>query len=207
MFIVFEGIDNSGKTTVIDYITNILRSSEYTVYRISFPIRTSLTGQLIDRYLKGKMVMRPSVISKLFYYNRLEYQDMLADLINAYDFVLCDRYIYSGICYTKLSYLDTLESLIKRESNLIIPDIVFHLDVDPYTANNRKYDTNDVTERLDKQIEVYNAYHRLYRSDLFKMIKPKILLYKVDSYNTNTTIDNIMDVINLILQSTASSNH
>jgi len=207
MFIVFEGIDNSGKTTVLDYIASILRSSGYSVYRISFPIRTSLTGQLIDRYLKGEIDIRPSVITNLFYYNRIEHQDKLAELIDTYDFVLCDRYIYSGICYTKLSYVNTLESLIKRESNLIIPDIVFHLDVDPYTARNRKYNTSDVTERLDKQIEVYNAYNKLYRSDLFKLIKPRLLLSRIDSYNTHMTIDSVMDVINLILRSTMSPNH
>lgn len=72
-FIVFEGLDRSGKTTASKLIYDKI-SSQRPAELISFPNRTSLIGKLINDYLTNKTVtLPPQAIHLLFSANRWEF--------------------------------------------------------------------------------------------------------------------------------------
>ena len=52
-FIVFEGINGSGKTTIINILINYLEDHSIKYKYIKFPNRKTETGKIIDDFLKN----------------------------------------------------------------------------------------------------------------------------------------------------------
>lgn len=151
-FIVFEGCDGAGKTTIINRLLEILSNSA----RMAFPqCESSFTINTIRNNLQcGIIDSRASHL--LFTANRWEGMENLHSKLQTYDYVLVDRYKYSGIAYSvanglQLSWCQTVES------GLPDPDHVIFLDVKPSRSLSRCART-DVTETLEMQKKVYGAY-------------------------------------------------
>ena len=53
-FIVFEGINGSGKTTIINNLINYYTNKNIKYQYIKFPDRTSNSGKIIDKFLKNQ---------------------------------------------------------------------------------------------------------------------------------------------------------
>ena len=68
-FIVFEGLDRSGKTTASRHLAQLLEKSS-PVKLISFPNRTSPIGKLINDYLSKGISLEPKLLHLLFSANR-----------------------------------------------------------------------------------------------------------------------------------------
>jgi dTMP kinase len=170
MFIVFEGIDRSGKTTQLELTKRYLETCKNSsVVEWSFPNRNSITGQICDRYLRREIELDAHTIHLLFSANRWERQQELSQLLAEGNIVLCSRYSYSGIAYSKANGLpyDWLKSI---ENGLIEPDLIVYLDIDPVIASRRDCYGQ---ERYDK-IEFQNKV-RINYLDLFKN-NPRVLM-------------------------------
>jgi dTMP kinase len=74
LFLVFEGLDRSGKSTQSKRIADWLRSEKgSTVVQINFPNRGTTIGGLINSYLQSKSDLSDEAIHLLFSSNRWEY--------------------------------------------------------------------------------------------------------------------------------------
>lgn len=188
MFIVFEGIDRSGKTTQSKLLVSVLRNSEY----VRFPNRDSITGRVIDEYLKRSIEMNPQVNHLLFSANRWEtiseIEQKLAQGIN----IICDRYIYSGTAYSIAKGLDY--AWCKTcDDGLIEPDIVFYLDLSPGNAKMRGEYGSEVFENEEFQLLVQDAYYGCIIKDDWNMIDASKDVNTVH----NSILANILDKITL----------
>lgn len=72
LLICIEGLDRSGKTTQVTKLTDYFREMGQEAKMLKFPDRSTLVGQTIDDYLKGKKRMNDRVIHLLFSSNRWE---------------------------------------------------------------------------------------------------------------------------------------
>lgn len=66
LFLVFEGIDHSGKSTQCRRVAQELRNEGRTVLELRFPDRTTDIGKEIDLYLQNKADIDDRVIHTMF---------------------------------------------------------------------------------------------------------------------------------------------
>ena len=114
-FIVFEGLDHSGKSTQAKILTDYLIAKGIKAELISFPSifqqnidRTTEIGSVISRYLKSSLALSNECIHLLFSANRWEYKYCYKSKDSEYvktklmsgTYIIADRYAYSGVAYS-----------------------------------------------------------------------------------------------------------
>lgn len=163
-FIVFEGIDASGKGTISKMLAEHLQAKLF-----SFPNYATPTGKLIKEYLQKKWwtvelyqesPKHPPVtqlnqerdaliFQALQAANRLELIQEIQDYLEDGHIVICDRYIVSGEVYGAAdglspSYLERLFAFLPQ------PDITFLLDIPVEESFRRRPDRNGDRYEEDK---------------------------------------------------------
>lgn len=169
LFVVFEGLDRSGKSTqsakLYEYFKNDLKLPSR---KLNFPDRTGKTGKLLNDYLKNSDDMSDEAVHLLFSMNRWERYGQLKDeLTNQGTNLICDRYAYSGAAYTAAKGID-FDWCLNADRGLIQPDLVFYIDIDKETIQERagfgeeRYEKVDFQEKVRQQ---YKQFADLYSQD------------------------------------------
>lgn len=97
--ITFEGIDGSGKTTVIQEVKKNLEEKGYSVIVISEPGTTSM-GEHLRTLIKSNVPRHPSTDLLLFLAARNDMvKQVLVPALTIYDYILMDRYVDSTLAY------------------------------------------------------------------------------------------------------------
>ena len=136
-FIVFEGIDGSGKSTHIRLLCSELSQQGHDVLRTSEPSRGRI-GRFIREYSKsGRGRLLPEVEALLFAADRFEHvRRVIEPALGRGRIVVSDRYVHSALAYqgAEGASLDWL-----REMNRFAPspDLCILLDVSPDTGLGR----------------------------------------------------------------------
>lgn len=186
-FIVFEGVDGSGKSTQIRLLADWLESENIEVVKTFEPghIREF---QVRDILLNSEKSLDP--IAELFLFLADRAQHVTSVIIPALEqgkYVLCDRYIYSTIAYqgskgfinaTRINYLNEIVT------SGLKPDLVLWFDIDAQSALSRKNQL-DKFEKINFLEKVRKSYNDQYSAEL---------------WNTNTIFSRIhaFDAINQI---------
>lgn len=153
--IVVEGGDRSGKSSQV-----VKLAKKISAVTLSFPNRASHTGQLINSYLKGSLVLNDQTIHLLFAANRWEAVEELKTLLKT-SHVILDRYSYSGIAYSVAKGMDQAwcES---TEVGLPKPDLVLFFQCDPEKAALRGQYGEEIYEKVDFQRRVLEVFKLLW---------------------------------------------
>ncbi|KAF0770835.1 thymidylate kinase [Aphis craccivora] len=159
-FIVIEGRDGIGKTTLVKNLETFLTSFDIPVSVISFPDRNLESGKLINDYLqKRRRVKFPPILHMLFSVNRIE---CAVENINIKSNVciIADRYTLSGYIYSMISAgKDFTESLRNCEkfTGIREPDITIILD-DP--TDQIRMGGPELYESIDMQTKVSEMFRK-----------------------------------------------
>ncbi len=188
LWIVFEGPDGVGKTTIIEKVATALREQGYRVYTTAEPTESKI-GNLIRTWLLKEKVEPPHVYALLFTADRYlhVYGDVLEKLQRGY-IVLQERYIESTIVYQSAMGLDCrwLEELNRY---LPQPDLTIVLDVDPEELVNR------ISKRY-KQREIFEIKEFLKKVRELYLIRSKLRNYiLIDASDIEKTYTLILDII------------
>jgi dTMP kinase len=194
--IVFEGIDNSGKTTQLNKVFNWLNDKKYKVVKFRDPGTTKL-GEEVRKILLHKEDIHIHKKSELFLFltarTQLIYEKVKPSLENGF-IVLLDRFTLSTFIYQGIINffdLDLIKQLNKFSTDEIEPDIMFIFDIDLDTYKNRisKIKKDKMENKYDKYFQDMIRYYRTSG----KQFGGKII-------NGNKSVDEVFNNIKDILQ-------
>ena len=145
MFISFEGLDGSGKTTHAQLLANFLRSKGKDVLLTREPGGTILGEQIREMLLSRGMSNR----SKTFLFSAARanhVEELIRPALKNNIIVICDRYIDSTVAYQGE---DDVELAIAYNSNAfssygIYPDLSFYLSISPEQSVTRSIEKDMV---------------------------------------------------------------
>jgi len=160
MFIVFEGLDQSGKQTQAERLRDWLKQGGRKARLVSFPDYGTSIGEEIARALQGERDYEPDVMQLLYVANRYERRLDLERWLGGGLVLVADRYVASSISYGEAQGLDPLW-LTEIQKFLPPATLTILLDIAPETAVRRKSVDRDRYERdLALQERVRASYHR-----------------------------------------------
>ena len=141
MFVTFEGIDGSGKTTQVELLRAALEAEGRTVVSTREPGGTEL-GERIRELLLDGPEMTPWSEAALFAAARSELvAHVIHPALEAGHDVLCDRYIDSSLAYQGIARglgVDRVLELNLEATRGLLPDRTFLLLLDPADADLRQ---------------------------------------------------------------------
>ena len=147
-FIVFEGLDGSGKSTQLERLEARLRALGRAVHRTAEPTGGDV-GRAIRRALSGAQPRSTAQLAALFLADRIAHNEEISAHLAAGEDVICDRYFYSSMAYQgPLTDPDWVADMNRNCPDIRKPDLCVFLDVDYRKCK----------ERLDAgrdQLEIY----------------------------------------------------
>ena len=147
--LVFEGGDGTGKTTWSRNLLHTLQSRGHSVAYLSFPDRSSATGELIDRYLKKDLQVDDRAIHLLFAANRWEKHCYIKDTLMNGTTIICDRYAVSGLVYSVAARGLCSEWCSSMDKGLVKPDFTFLMaDSWNFVDGDEKFEDSSSQEQL-----------------------------------------------------------
>jgi dTMP kinase len=154
MFVTFEGLDGSGKTTQAKLLRNRLEADGRDVVLTREPGGTELGEQVRELVLHGGHVT-PWAEALLYAASRAQHvEEVIRPALERGAAVLCDRYVDSSVAYQGVARGLGLERVL--DLNLaavggLLPDRTFLLLIDPARIGQRLRREHDRLEREDAE--------------------------------------------------------
>lgn len=172
MFISFEGVDGSGKTTVIKKLKRKLRKTynKDTFIYTKEPNYGSF-GKKINKILLKNKELNPETELLLFNAIRKEHLSNL----DYSKHIICDRFYDSTVAYQHYGEkvkLTKINNLHKNFCNNFLPDLTLFLDINPEISLQRKIRKNKYDELdINFHKNVYNGYLKIVEESSNRIVK------------------------------------
>ncbi len=193
-FLVFEGIDGSGKTTQINLLKKRIEKLGIKCIQTKEP-SDGPVGLMLRRCLTGELELDEITMAGLFAADRLDhiFNNKTGILKNLDEniTVICDRYILSTYAYQSVCI--PLEQVIKLNSistENIKPDCHIFIDISPDTALERITQGRTNKELYENKLRLTQVRNRYF--ELFDILKNNENIIII---NGNKNIDEISDDI------------
>ena len=166
MFVTFEGIDGSGKSTQAERLAETLRGEGRNVVATREPGGTEL-GERIRELVLGRREMAPWAEAALFAAARAQLvEEVIVPALERGAHVVCDRYLDSSLAYQGIARGLGLERVLELNLHAIrgvLPDRTYLLLIDPAQSVHRLSGESDRIESEDEQFRtrVDDAYRQL----------------------------------------------
>ena len=139
-FIVFEGIDGSGKSTQSQLLADYLISQGRKVHITRQP-SDRFVGKAIREVLEKRQVLPPQALAGMFLADRYDHilgEDGILSYLDQGIDVICDRYFWSSFAYHGLDMdIQFVIDVHKEIIDILMPDITFFIDLLPADAISR----------------------------------------------------------------------
>ena len=176
LFIVFEGIDGSGKTSVVRRMAEHLKANGIPA-RISREPSDGPHGQTLRRCMMTER-LPPLEELALFIEDRREHiENVISPSLARGETVVLDRYFYSTIAYQGAGENFDPEDIENMMFFAPIPDLVFLLDIDPTTALER---INAGRQGATSQYEILGFLERC-RAIFLEMAERRLEICVIDA--------------------------
>jgi dTMP kinase len=202
MFISFEGVDGSGKSTQARLAADYLRQSGYDVILTREPGGTSIgdqiRGVLLDKMENTEMHARTELL--LFCASRAQ---LVAELITPHlkrgGIVICDRYIDSTFAYQGYGHglnLQALRSVVEFATGGLLPDVTIYLEITPEIALKRRATGMLFGESWNRLDDMAMAFHeRVYKGYRELILKEPARFAEVNADDTELAIQEAIQQI------------
>ena len=168
MFIVFEGIDGTGKSTQLHLLAEKLQQLGYAVVTTREPTDGPFGQKIRELFVDRKSVSQEEEL-ELFIADRAQHvQEVIAPALADGCVVVCDRYYLSTVAYQGANGMDP-ESIMEKNNNFPVPDLAIILEIEPAQGihrirNQRNEDPNTFEEEsnLRKVAAIFSMMQHLY---------------------------------------------
>ena len=180
-FIVFDGPDGSGKSTLSKALADTLHKKGHNVLLTYEPTNTSVASQAVRRYLSSGDIVDPRVLSDYFTKDREEHvTSVVLPHLSQNGIVICDRYKYSALVYQRFQGVDP-DYLIQCNAAFPVPDIVFVLipssvDVlmDRIAQRGKAEDVFEKKSFLSQAISMYKQLPTFFPNERFAFLDAEL---------------------------------
>jgi dTMP kinase len=182
LFIAFEGLDGSGKSTQIRPLAESLKALGHEVYTTAEPTQNRI-GLMIKDIFKHKMEADHRTIAALYAADRLEHvlnntDGILKKLEEGYT-VITDRYYFSSYAYhgthMDMDWVIEINSLV---ADLLRPDVNIFIDVPIDVCVKRLNKGRNLTELYEDE-ENLNQVRKKY-FEAFEKLKQREKIFIAD---------------------------
>lgn len=162
IFITFEGLDGSGKTTQIELLNSFLKQSGFDVVLTREPGGTDIGDKIREILLDSKNIqMSYRAETLLFLASRAELvSKVIQPSLNQGKIVICDRFFDSTIAYQGIARQLGAEKILDMSlwtTENIIPDLTFLLSIDVWECENRIKNGKKKKDRIEKEEIVFKS--------------------------------------------------
>ena len=199
LFIVFEGLDGSGKSTQQQLLNAKLKSDKISTISFREPGSTMIGNQIVE-ILQSDQKLSPLSELLLFYVSRSAIiEEKIKPALDNHDVVICDRYFYSSIAYQgygrgiDINFINQINDQVVKN---IIPDLIFYMDINWEEKKNRK--GINIKDRFEKEDRIFHdkvrsGYKTLAKkdSDKWKIIDAEEDVSKISSFIYETVKYNL----------------
>jgi dTMP kinase len=200
MFITFEGIDGSGKSTQIQLLKEMLERRNHVVTTLREPGGNILSEQIRQLLLDSREQVDPRCELLLFTAARAQLvSSVIRPALEAGNIVICDRYIDSSVAYQGYGRglsIESIESINDFATAGLIPDITFIFDLSVDDAAKRAgFRSNDNQTKPDRMERSGDAFFERTKEGYLEIAKKS---------DRNIFIINANDAMNDIRQQVES---
>ncbi|HSP35222.1 MAG TPA: dTMP kinase [Thermoanaerobaculia bacterium] len=184
MFITFEGIEGSGKTTQLHRLAALLRERGRTVVTTKEPGGTPLADRIRAILLDSKNVIDPIAEVLLFAASRRQHTvEVIRPAHARGEVVLCDRYTDSTLAYQGFGRrlnLDQLRTLNRWATGDLDPDLTFVFDLPEEVGLSRAVNRNFAAPEDEGRFEAEELkFHRRVREGYLALVQEQPHRYAV----------------------------
>ena len=191
VFICFEGIDGSGKTSLSRFVVEYLKSIGYDAVYTTEPTRYSVPGRTLRESFFAPQRLPVEEEFRLFLEDRIIHlKDEVIPQLKDGKIVVTDRYYFSSVAYQGSRGLDWRYILEENEKVSLVPDIVLLLDLPVDVAISRI--ANDRVEGVNtfEKKENLQTVNEIY----FALVDKFPNLFQV--VDVNKPLDDVREIIN-----------
>lgn len=176
MFITFEGIEGSGKTTQQRRLAQHLEAAGRTVVVTKEPGGTPLADRIRTMLLESTSVIDPIAEVFLFAASRRQHTiDVIEPALARGEVVLCDRYADSTLAYQgfgRLIEVDRLRMVNEWATGSRKPDLTLLFDLEEETGLRRAVSRNAAATHDEGRFEAEDLrFHRRVREGYLALAK------------------------------------
>jgi dTMP kinase len=192
LFIAFEGIDGSGKSTQVKLLREKLEQAGLKVYTTAEPTESPI-GKIIRNIFTHKMEADHRTIAGLFVADRLHHllneTDGIIKMLNDGYTVISDRYYFSSYAYQGVHVdLDWVIQANSISANLLRPDLNVFIDIRPEISIER-------LKRGRTSIELYETLENLQNVrdkyfEVMELLKSEENIFVTDGTKSPEAISN-----------------
>lgn len=181
-FIVFEGGEGSGKSTILEMIYDYLIENNINCIKTREPGGIQISEDIRKIILDTKNTSMDGKTEALLYTaaRRQHLVERVVPKLNDGVIVLCDRFIYSSLAYQGYARgigMSDIYQINKFAVGEYMPDLNILFDVSPQIGlsrinKNKGREVNRLDlEKMDFHNKVREGYHKLYEDNKDKFIK------------------------------------
>ncbi len=197
-FIVFEGIEGSGKTTQINYLYEELQARKFNVIRTREPGGTQNAETIRDLVLDKNIPPFEKITETLLLTaaRREHVKKIIEPALKNNSIVICDRFVDSTLAYQGNGLgvnKDTINTLNNIAIGCTKPDLTVLLDLDPKIGLRRA----SKRAELDKFEEYNQKFHEIIRKSYLDLASEHPEKYIIIDANKEEIIlkNSIIDLV------------
>ena len=200
LFIVFEGGEGAGKSTILDKIYDWMNTEDISCIKTREPGGIKISEQIRSIILDNNNTEMDERTEALLYAaaRRQHLVEKIIPALNEGKVVLCDRFIDSSLAYQGYARgigMDEILEINKFAIGEYMPNLSIFFDLEPSEGLKRiNIDNNREVNRLDNE---KIDFHNKVREGYYKILeKDKDRIVKVDA---SKTIDEVYEDVKYII--------
>jgi dTMP kinase len=201
VFISFEGIEASGKSTLMAAVEHALRAEGQETLVTREPGGTPAGDAMRKIFLKPGLHVNPLAETLLINASRAQLvAEVIRPALQRGVVVLCDRYVHSTLAYQGYGRglpLDLVRTICNAATGGLMPDLTLLVDISYETSRKRLASRGDGHDRMEREED---EFHRRVRTGYLELGKRDAAVVTIDGERpTEEVVDAAMAALSALI--------